>query len=61
MAKADDQVKEAIRVFIREAEKKYNIVRAYIYGSSSMGTDSEWGDIDSAIGFPDPIPPFSGS
>jgi hypothetical protein len=46
MAKADDQVKEAIRVFIREAEKKYNIVRAYIYGSS---------------GFPDPIPPFSGS
>jgi len=53
MAKPNDQVNEAIRVFVREAGKKYNIVRAYLYGSFSKGTHSEWSDIDLAIVSPD--------
>jgi predicted nucleotidyltransferase len=53
VVKNDDQVNDNIRFFLREIQKKYSNVQAYIYGSYAKGTSHKWSDIDLAIISPD--------
>jgi len=49
MAKRNDRLKQIIKRFLEEIQKKYKIDSAYLYGSYAKGTSNEWSDIDIAI------------
>ena len=49
MAEGNDDVKKIVKYFLDEVQKKYNIDRAYLYGSYAKGTSNKWSDIDVAI------------
>ena len=42
-----------IQIFLREIQKKYSSVQAYIYGSFAKGTSHKQSDIDLSIISPD--------
>lgn len=53
MAERNDEIKKIVKFFLDEVRKKYNIDRAYLYGSFAKGTSNKWSDIDVAIISPD--------
>ncbi len=53
MAKRNVHINKTIQIFLREVQKKYSIMEAYIYGSFAKGTSHKWSDIDLAIISPD--------
>jgi predicted nucleotidyltransferase len=53
MAEENGDITKIVRHFLNEVGKRYNIVRAYLYGSYAKGTFHEWSDIDIAIISPD--------
>ena len=53
MAERNDRLKQIIKRFLEEIQKKYKIDSAYLYGSFAKGTFNKWSDIDIAIVSPD--------
>jgi len=53
MAERNDSLKQIIKRFLEEIQKKYNIDNAYLYGSFAKGTSNRWSDIDIAVVSPD--------
>jgi predicted nucleotidyltransferase len=53
MAERDDHMNEKVRDFLEKVQTKYNVTRAYLYGSFAKGTSNKWSDIDLAIVSPD--------
>ncbi len=53
MAERNDSLKQIIKRFLEEIQKKYKIDNAYLYGSFAKGTSNRWSDIDIAVVSPD--------
>ena len=49
MAKKNDDVSKIVKFFLKQVNKQYKIVEAYLYGSFAKGNAGEWSDIDVAI------------
>ena len=53
MAERNDSLKQIIKRFLEEIQKKYKIDNAYLYGFFAKGTSNRWSDIDIAVVSPD--------
>ena len=49
MAKKNDDITKIVKFFLKQVNRQYKIVEAYLYGSFAKGDAREWSDIDVAI------------
>ena len=53
MAEIPDTVAASLRQFLAAVRKQWRVEAAYLYGSQTRGTATEWSDIDVAVVSPD--------